>query len=337
MADWLSRVMSYANQGASPFGALGGGQEAPDDASPYRQGDFQRAGPQMRVTGPLESVKNALDIHKPWGVGETLNAMLMAVPISRAPQNSMARKPYMIYNAPEKPPRPFEADYPAGAPSDAAGNLTKTIEGQPITARHVVGRQVVGGKDAPLPQAEYDALTEATTGRSSQAASPREMGSDLGRIGVNQSSGRPEYILLRSNLPADKVGMVHTHELGHAIDQIAGKIPTTGLVNDFKALYNTLNNPNRAQGGLEAASWGKPMTPKAAGYAGEEIPREFVAEATRAYLQNPNYIKTVAPNVAARIRAYVNAHPELSKIIQFNTLGGLGAVPLMAQDKNDGT
>ncbi len=43
-----------------------------------------------------------------------------------------------------------------------------------------------------------------------------------------------------------------------------------------------------------------------------------MAEAIRAYLQDPNYLKTVAPNVAARIRGAINTTPDLNSIIQFN-------------------
>jgi hypothetical protein len=43
-----------------------------------------------------------------------------------------------------------------------------------------------------------------------------------------------------------------------------------------------------------------------------------MAEAIRAYMQNPNYMKTVAPNVARRIRAAVNPNPNINTIIQFN-------------------
>ena len=43
-----------------------------------------------------------------------------------------------------------------------------------------------------------------------------------------------------------------------------------------------------------------------------------MAEAIRAYLLDPNYLKTLAPNVAARIRAAVNPNPEVNRILQFN-------------------
>ena len=48
-----------------------------------------------------------------------------------------------------------------------------------------------------------------------------------------------------------------------------------------------------------------------------------MAEAIRAYMADPNYLKTVAPEVAARIRAAVNTDPILSPHIQFNSLAGL--------------
>jgi hypothetical protein len=51
----------------------------------------------------------------------------------------------------------------------------------------------------------------------------------------------------------------------------------------------------------------------------------------RAYLADPNYLKTVAPKTAAAVREAVNSHPVLSKIIQFNTMAGplaiIGADP----------
>jgi hypothetical protein len=63
--------------------------------------------------------------------------------------------------------------------------------------------------------------------------------------------------------------------------------------------------------------------PQHQGYAGEKMDRELMAEAIRAYMTDPNYFKTVAPNAAAAIRAAVNSHPQLSRLIQFNNLGGL--------------
>ncbi len=39
-------------------------------------------------------------------------------------------------------------------------------------------------------------------------------------------------------------------------------------------------------------------------------------------MADPNYMKTVAPRTAKRIRMYVNDDPLLKNIIQFNSIGG---------------
>ena len=56
-------------------------------------------------------------------------------------------------------------------------------------------------------------------------------------------------------------------------------------------------------------------------YPLQDVNRELWAQAIRAYMIDPNYMKTVAPNAAAVIRGAVNAYPELSKIIQFDAEG----------------
>jgi len=48
--------------------------------------------------------------------------------------------------------------------------------------------------------------------------------------------------------------------------------------------------------------------------------KELWAEALRAYLTSPSYMKAVAPNAALLIRRLWNADPRLNKFIQFNTL-----------------
>ena len=96
------------------------------------------------------------------------------------------------------------------------------------------------------------------------------------------------------------------------IDDLAGKIPTAGLSNELRPLHNTLNT------GQER---GRNLTgPQHFGYGDDDIPREYIAEAIRAYMADPNYTKTVAPKTAARIREFVNSHPRLNKVIQFNSV-----------------
>ena len=85
----------------------------------------------------------------------------------------------------------------------------------------------------------------------------------------------------------------------------------------MKGVYNTLNTGRERTRQLTG--------PQHFRYKGDDISREYVAEAIRAYMADPNYLKTVAPNTAARIREFVNENPRLSKTIQFNSLAG-GAV-----------
>jgi hypothetical protein len=67
------------------------------------------------------------------------------------------------------------------------------------------------------------------------------------------------------------------------------------------------------------------MGPQHVGYRNDDVKKELMAEAIRAYMVDPNYLKTVAPKTAAAIRAAVNEHPTLHKIIQFNTIAALAA------------
>ena len=233
-----------------------------------------------------------------------------------------------MYDPPAKPPRPFAADYPDGAPADATGRLTQDTEGRPLGARFVVGRSQIGGIDTPLggPEALFSLASNAT-GSDPQVVAGSAVGNNAGLYVKRPSSDGDSTIreiLLRRGLSDAVLPRVLGHEVSHAIDELAGQIDTAGLSQELKANYNTLNNPNRTTDG--AASWGKPFTPQALGYQGADVAREYMAEAIRAYLADPNYLKTVAPKTAAAIRAAVNANPRLSKIIQFN---GVAAAPLL--------
>src|SRR5436190_10023148 len=98
----------------------------------------------------------------------------------------MASRMVNMYNPPGRPLRPFEADYPSGAPADASGRLTADIEGRPLTAKYVVGRRVVGGEDEVFPATEFDALTAETIGRPSEVLPSRAAGRNAGRTLVDR-------------------------------------------------------------------------------------------------------------------------------------------------------
>jgi hypothetical protein len=230
-----------------------------------------------------------------------------------------------LYNPQKVAPRPFEADYPAGAPSDARGNLTHTIDGDPITARWVVGRKDDLGSDVAFPQAELDALTEAGTGRRAAMVPSREIQGDAGRTAIDRRSNLPVQVRINRDLEPEQVPLVHAHENSHVIDYLSGQIDSQGLTRELQWVYNDLNNPDlqwiRQQNPdvdvTKLSSKYRNYGPLNQGYSKKSVRDELIAEALRAYLTDPNYLKTVAPKTAKAIRG-VNKNPTVAPIIQFN-------------------
>ncbi len=248
---------------------------------------------------------------------------------------SQASKSASILDPKPTAQRPFNADYPGPAPSDASGRLLFDIEGRPLQARYVAGRNMAGMVDEPLQAPGSAGIAEFLGVRSSETArSGKELGGDFGRYVSDRypgtdirDPGRVKEIFTDKALDATSGARVFSHEVSHAIDDIAGRIPTDGLKKELAGLYEQLNT----------AGWYKPgrgMTPGGFGYKGGDMDRELIAEAIRAYKRDPNYIKTVAPKTAARIREYVNSNPNLNKVIQFNSAGGAMAGGLLGGEYN---
>jgi hypothetical protein len=236
----------------------------------------------------------------------------------------MASRSPRIYDPPAQTPRPFAADYPGGAPVDATGRLTHDIEGRPLVARHVVGREVAGEADHFLSPGELDALAAETTTRGVVTVPHRQLAPSTGQV-VGTRDRRSGHLVdteirLSDGLTPDQRTRVLGHEVGHVIEELAGRLSTKGLNRELAQVYNTLNTGTMRTRNLTG--------PQHLGYRDDEIPREFIAESIRAYMADPNYLKTVAPRTAAAIRAAVNDHPKLRDIIQFNAIAGGAAVPL---------
>lgn len=233
--------------------------------------------------------------------------------------------------------RPFNADYPQGAAGPDGSRLAFDIDGRPLTAQYVAGRRVAGGVDEGLARGDANRVADALGLPSYPAArSGAELNGDAGRY----IGGPDRRIYVDQSLQGDQAARVFEHELGHGIDDLVfgvlgpggSRIPTKGLSKELARVYEDLNT----------AGWFKPgrgMTPKGQGYAANQIDAELMAEAVRAYMRDPNYLKTVAPNTAKRIREYANANPNLNKTIQFNSLApaagaGLLGAGLFADDTN---
>jgi hypothetical protein len=238
---------------------------------------------------------------------------------------NLASRSTSSYDPQVQPARPFEADYPAGAPADASGKLTHTIDEEPITAHYVAGRREAGGTDVALPDEASGEIAKATIGHPANFVAQSTLGRDVGRLRYNRYTGQPVAIDLSRALTPRQNPRVYAHEIGHVIDQISGEIPTAGLSDELRGVYNSLNNGHRNAAGTDARANAKPFLPQHNGYKGDDIPREYMAEAIRAYMADPNYLKTVAPKTAARIREYVNPNPKLNRTIQFNSIAAPAA------------
>jgi hypothetical protein len=271
------------------------------------------------------------------GLGAVLGATSALAGIGKGAKN-LASRSVSIYNPPVKTLRPFEADYPAGTPADARGKLTHTIDGDPVAARYVVGRTEGGGGDVALPSEVLDEIAKAGTGEGIRVLPQSALGRDVGRT-VLRPNGTPKEIAISSTLTSGQSSKVAAHEVGHLIDQIAGEIPTAGLSDEVRGVYNSLNNGHRNAAGTDARANAKPFLPQHNGYRGDDIPREYMVEAIRSYMADPNYIKTVAPKTAARIREYVNTNPKLNQTIQFNSIAapavGIAAGGTVLAGSND--
>jgi len=231
--------------------------------------------------------------------------------------------------------RPFERDYDAGVSSDATGKLLTDMDGNPFSPKAiVVGRQVEAGMDVPFPEAKQEYLAKKITGRYSTTlpTNSPELNGAVGKTAV--MNGVPVEIFLSDELEGGNRVSVFGHELGHGLDESVHQIPVTKKMKpELEALYNTTNNPKRTPDGLNADPEAPLYTPKDRGYGPRKANREYMAEAFRIYMLDPNYLKSVAPETAAQIRFYINTHPRIGKIIQFNSALGVPVVGSQIPDE----
>jgi hypothetical protein len=232
------------------------------------------------------------------------------------------------YTPPVAPPRPITEDYKKGVPLDDRGNLSRTIEGRPLTAQVVAGRSTLGDLEThPDRGVDPDALKRLGTeagGASFLEAAPRALkagaSGELEAWRDPETGNRRSVVRTRNDLSPEGGENVRAHEVAHLFDWISGKlpVPSKGPVRDqMEQVYHHLATGKAPKPGYET-KYGL-VTPEAHGYKGEKVNKELAAESIRAYLTNPNYLKTVAPKAAALIRDHFNDHPYLSKFLQFNS------------------
>lgn len=258
---------------------------------------------------------------------------------------SNASRSPRIYDPKPLPQRPFDHDYPdAGAARpDGSGRVTVDRDGRPVApTAHVAGRRVVGGGDEGLQERDVAELG-ARLGANIEFVA-RGSGSPLGRSDYGRyvprgyQNGQPRSdIFVDKNLSRDDIRRTQAHEVSHLLDDRTvgdilkggSRIPIDGIKRDLGLLYEELNT----------GTWHKPgrgAKPKTFGYGPDKEGAELMAEAIRAYLTDPNFIKSKYPAVAQRIRDHINTHPKLNNVVHFNSFAPatlLGGGLLMGEDE----
>jgi hypothetical protein len=232
-----------------------------------------------------------------------------------------------LFNPKPKPQRPLAKDYPNGVELNEDGYITKDIEGRPLDSSYLVGRTRIDTPDEGLTPLDIESVGGmGIEGPIDRIPASQFRPGSVGRTHV--SYGRPTRVEVLDSLPKPEMDIATAHEVGHVIDALAGQIPTKGLERELDFNYSALRTGEERRLFLSR--------PRDFGYKNpQHVDRERIAEAIRAYMVDPNYLKTVAPKTAARIREYVNNNPELSKIIQFNSLAAGGALALGAAGQSE--
>ncbi|QCI67513.1 hypothetical protein [Phreatobacter stygius] len=278
-----------------------------------------------------ETRQRVLDLSS-MGFGAAFRAIRGAAPATRSTGVSAMRG--TPHDPASLPQRPFHADYPnlairgdgsstTGLPAAGAAfgsPLTQTIDGAAITAPIIAGRRTVGGPDQGLSLDEVRGLGEALTGRPIRAVPASELPKRARAIYTSEvmpDGTRQRSIAYNRDEPPTALPGTLGHEAGHAVEDFVGilsrgrGINQTGLDRQLRQIYHDSRSSTPGQTRRLAG-------PEDWGYPASEVPGELMAEAIRVYLLNPNYIKSIAPELAERIRRAVNTHPDLSKHIQFN-------------------
>jgi len=241
-----------------------------------------------------------------------------------------------MFDFPNMPQRPRSADYPGYSGNDQPGQrLYRTIDGNPIQPdSRIVGRGTAGGRDLALDPAGYDAIAQASTGRPIETVSSLQWPNGQFAVTYRNADGTPRLIEIADDVAAASIDYLRAHENGHALDFFTApsgrEIPSLDVEKQLRRIYNDGNNTDRSMVGREAfIGYSKPppvgiVSPETRGYLPGHVEAELWAEAARAYLSNPNYIKSVAPEVAAILREAVNNHPVLSRALTLN----VGGIPI---------
>lgn len=241
------------------------------------------------------------------------------------PEDVFSRSSVKIREPNPLPQRDFSDDYKGGSSSSQSGSpLTHDIEGRPLDPGAIVfGRRIYGGMDEGAITGQTSSIAERF-GIPVEFKPAKEIGGDAGRFTTQKGTTLDPKIELSTALDRVQAPKVLAHELAHALDKLSGDVQGAGVQAELRHIYDFLNNRQGQSVAPRAAK--HQHTPAVDKYAPDKHRDEMWAEAIRLYMIDPNTIKTIAPNVAAKIRAHFNGREGFKNIVQFNSLlGATGA------------
>lgn len=232
---------------------------------------------------------------------------------------------HVAYNPPSVKPRAWEDDYGRVSPGYEPSGPLRSPEGTIIDAPFVAGRRRHGGPNEGLLPEESSELSRLLAGTVPEGVARSSIPKKAaGALQKTQGPDGFQYrILFDKSLSPPQGQRIISHEVGHLLDEMAGQVKLP--VRETRKVYSDL---------YTAQPWRKRglTGPEHLGYEEHEVPRELAAEAIRAYMANPDYLKTVAPKTAEIIRRWFNDHPVIAKVLQFNA-AALSLSPFVKDDR----
>ncbi len=160
-------------------------------------------------------------------------------------------------------------------------------------------------------------------------------------------------ILINDLFPADSKNQTLAHELGHGIhyevangkvDKFAkgktmkGEIDKqstpfrelpTSVKKELREVYHDAHTVSKEQFYHEPSGPRGNISPETQEYSSSATNEELMAEFFVVLRADPNYAKTIAPKAYQWLAEQIDAHPELRKTVQLNSVGG-GLAGLLA-------
>jgi hypothetical protein len=190
----------------------------------------------------------------------------------------------------------------------------KDIDGDPIVAPYVAGRQTLGGNDVGFSPKQFQEIAKKLV--KVETVPRADINDASGRLFTDPDTMEPTVIRIADDLNETRRERVIAHELAHAIHAKTGFKPIID-----PAMRNELE---RNFSILASGPGSKTLTRPSDIDSGYRDPiksdRELVADAIYATLRKPNYGKTELPVFYKTLRQWIKSNPDLAKLLINNSI-----------------